>query len=204
MMPYRSVNGGRTSRAAACLSVVLAVSLTLVVSGCGSGPQSVAPTTITDAYESVHLTGNLPEILSTAPASLAAVAVMIAEEVPRDVPIVLPSRMPDGFGLAEPFIVIGDGTALPNPETWEGGYRVAFTDGEGLVTVAMNQSPLPGVGPWAQTGVESLGRRLDRRTDGQTTVLATRPSGDWRLAVIGIGLPRDVLERFAADLRVVP
>jgi|GEM_PF-3380161 len=185
-----------------CCLVALAV-----VAGCGSrGTDGVAassgPSTITDAYESVHPTGNLPEVLSTVQATLPGLTGELRGAVPAGIPVVLPRSLPQGVGLAAPFISIGDGSALPNPEVWADGYRVAFTDGERLVTVAVNQPSLPGEGAWAATSARALGRELRSRTDGQSLVLATDEAGDWRLAVIGIGFPRKWLEGFAASLEV--
>ena len=179
----------------------------LIAAGCGSAGRqdpssSAGPSTITEAYRAAHPTGNLPETLSTVEATLPGLAEELRASVTEGVPVVLPEALPQGLGLAAPFISIGNGSALPNPEVWDGGYRVAFTDGERLVTVAVNQIPLPGSGPWTTTTDRALGRDLRSRTDGQSLVLATETAGDWQVALVGIGFPPGWLGEFAASLEI--
>jgi len=131
---------------------------------------------------------------------MAAVAGQLCSELPADVPVLLPAALPSGWGLAAPYIAGGDGSALPNPETWPNGYRAAFTDGESLVTVSVNPERGGGKGSWTALDLSIAGRAVSWRHDGETTVLATRSSRAWRVAVTGVGVRRALLEHVAESL----
>jgi len=182
--------------------VALAIGV-VAIGSCASQPDPT-PSTITEAYRSAHPGGNLPEDLSTVPADLAAVARSLREALPGEVPIVLPVELPAGYGVAAPFVAVGSGAALPNPEVWERGYRVAFTDGTSLVTVAVNLDDPPDAEATTGTAIDVGGRRLKAGRDGQTVILLTDAAADWQLAVIGLGSSAESLESFAADLYIVP
>jgi len=182
------------------IALVIAV---IAIGSCASQPDP-APTTITEAYRAAHPGGNLPEDLSTVPADLAGIARGLRQALPEEVPVILPAELPAGYGVAAPFVAIGSGAALPNPEVWERGYRVAFTDGRGLVTVAVNLDDPPVVETTAGAVIEVGGRRLQAGRDGQMVVLLTDAAADWQLAVIGLGSSSKSLESFAAGLRIVP
>lgn len=171
--------------------------------GCSSTTATTGPTTVTGAYRSAHPSGNLPELLSTVPADLSGLARLIGEALPPGVPVIMPARLPDGFGVSAPYIAVGDGSALPNPESWDDGYRIAFTDGERLVSVAVNLTDPPGAEGGTATSMTVAGRRLSFSRDGQMIVLSTPPSEDWRLSVIGLGMSKVEVAGFAATLRPV-
>jgi hypothetical protein len=133
------------------------------------------------------------------PATLIGLRRELSARLPAGVPLVLPRELPAGWGLAAPYIAVGDGGALPNPETWPSGYRVAFTDGHNLAVFTVNPVRLPGRGRWQPTRLRLAGRSLARRADGETVVLATKSAGDWRVALIGIGIGSRELHALAAS-----
>lgn len=177
--------------------------LSVSVAGCASGDGSSGAATVGEAYRSAHPTGNLPTSLPTVSADIERIAVDLRGDLSADVPVVLPRRLPAGYGLAAPYVAVGSGAALPNPEVWQGGYRASFTDGRSLVIVAVNLADPPPVGTAAPSRVVVDGRRLYEGVDGQASVLATEPSDDWQLTVTGLGMSSGVLEQFATTLRVV-
>ncbi len=176
----------------------------VVTIGSCSSQSDPAPATITEAYRSAHPGGNLPEDLSTVAADLAGIARSLRQALPEEVPVILPAELPAGYGVAAPFVAVGSGAVLPNPEVWERGYRVAFTDGSSLVTVAVNLDDPPDAQATTGTSLDVGGRRLQAGRDGQMEILTTDAAADWQLAVIGLGSSSESLKSFAAGLRVVP
>jgi hypothetical protein len=191
----------REVRSSGSVAVVLVIAIAIGACAAQSDP---APTTITEAYRSAHPGGNLPEDLSTVAADLAGIARSLRQALPEEVPVILPAELPAGYGVAAPFVAVGSGAALPNPEVWERGYRVAFTDGSSLVTVAVNLDDPPDAEATTGTSLEVGGRRLQAGRDGQMEVVMTDAAADWQLTVIGLGSSSESLESFAAGLRIVP
>ena len=171
-----------------------------LVAGCAAAPPpepraSVAPTSLEEAFARAHPDA-LPPGLQRTDAGAPEVAAILRREGATE--LLLPSRLPDGYGLAAPFIGVGNGNALPNPEAWAGGYRVSYTDGRGVITITVGRQRLPGSGPWRPvTGAAWQGRPLAVRTDGATTVVTVRGSGR-QTSVTTIGLA----ERVAVDVLV--
>jgi hypothetical protein len=174
----------------------------LSVAGCASQNTPPGPTSVSEAFRSAHPDSARPEALATVPATLPGLRRELSDRLPAAVPVVLPRRLPSGWGLAAPYISVGDGGALPNPEVWAAGYRTAFTDGDALFVVAVNPERLPGAGTWATSPVTIAGRAVEWRGDGETIVLATPLAEDWRAALIGVGVGRPRLEKIAASLYV--
>jgi hypothetical protein len=184
-----------------CLGFCVAV-LVLAVA-CGSKTAPAGPSSIEEAYRSAHPQSARPEALATQQATIAGLRRELASRLSAAVPLVLPREFPTGWGLAAPYIAVGDGSALPNPETWATGYRAAFTDGQALLIVTVNPVRLPGDGPWAALPVSIAGRSVAWRRDSETIVLATPAASDWRAALIGVGVGRGRLEQLAASLAVL-
>jgi hypothetical protein len=170
--------------------------------GCGSQNALPGPASVSEAFQSAHPDPTRPEALATVPATIPGLQRELSGRLPAAVPVILPGQFPSGWGLAAPYISVGDGGALPNPEVWAAGYRASFTDGDALFVVVVNPERLPGAGAWSASTVTIAGRAVTWRGDGKTTVLATPLAGDWRAALIGVGVGRSRLEKIAASLRV--
>lgn len=177
--------------------------MALSVAGCSSQSGDSGPATVAEAYRSAHPTGNLPSALATVSTDIDRIAGDLRREVSEGVPLVLPQPLPAGYGLAAPYIAVGSGAALPNPEVWQGGYRVSFTDGRTLVVVAVNLDDPPAVDTASPSSVSVRGRRLYEGMDGRALVLSSEAADDWQLTITGLGLSRPALARFAGTLRDV-
>jgi hypothetical protein len=184
------------------LAVGLLVSAALPLGACGG--EEPSPGAVDDAFRSAHPSVTRPEALATVPASLEGLRQELASRLDGDVPVALPEELPSGWGLAAPYIAVGNGSALPNPEIWPGGYRVTFTDGAALFVIAAGLEHLPGEGVWEPAGLLAGGRPLFRRADGRRTILATRPAADWRLTLVGDGITGAKTEALARSLVFSP
>jgi hypothetical protein len=130
------------------------------------------------------------------------VARRIRARLSSDVQILLPAYVPPGYAVAAPFISIGSGGVLPNPQTWAGGYRVSYTDLHGLITIMVGPQRRPGTGAWKPIARTWHGRTLAVRRSGALTVLTavgSRPA----VTVSAIGADRAVIARVLASLRGV-
>jgi len=117
--------------------------------------------------------------------------------------VIVPGWLPRSYGLAAPYVSVGDGSALPNPQTWCGGYRVSFTDGKGLILLHVGGGRLPGEGRWERLARSWRGARLWRRaSDGLVVVAARRRALPVAVAVAGSS-EGDAL-RVLAGLRTPP
>lgn len=177
-------------RAAArfAIAVVATVALSLVVA-CGGEPKpSSSPSSIDEAFRSAHPKVTRPDALATARADLSALQRTLTAHLPAGVPVLVPAGLPAGWGVAAPYVAVGNGAALPNPQLWERGYRLTFTDGRALLIIEVGAERVPGVGEWAATQLTLRGRPLRRRPDGRRIVFATPAAPDWRVVVVGDGL----------------
>jgi hypothetical protein len=184
------------------LAAGLLAAAALLLGACGG--EEPSPGALDDAFLSAHPSVTRPEALATVPASLEGLRQDLDARLQSEAPVVLPGAMPSGWGLAAPYIAVGNGSALPNPESWPGGYRVTFTDGAALFIVAVGLDHVPGAGAWEPAGLRAGGRPLFRRADGRSTVLATRPATDWRLTLIGAGITSAETEALARSLVFAP
>lgn len=184
---------------AGCASLAL---LGVVAGACASAPTPASsPSSLEDAFESAHPGGALPPGLKHAddtglrPAELRRVSGLAR--------VLVPGWLPAGYALAAPYIAVGDGGALPNPEVWDGGYRAAFTDTEGLVTLQVGSGRMPGEGAWQPLARRWRGERLWRReSNGLVTVAARERAVPVAVAVAG--LPESVALEVLAALREAP
>ena len=139
-------------------------------------------------FDAAHPTGGLPATLQTVDLSRLEIGRRVAAMVGDDVPIVLPVRLPPGFGLAAPYIAVGNGAARPNPENWGTSYRVSYTDGEGLIVVTVGAEDLPDTVAWGDESALIGGRPARAGRAGDELILATtdrRPNiviAGWRIA----------------------
>lgn len=159
------------------------------------------PSSVDEAFRSAHPGGDLPPGLQRDEgARLDLEGLATVSRVDR---LLTPGWLPPGYGLAEPYVSVGDGGALPNPQVWEGGYRVSFTDGEGLVILHVGDGRLPGEGPWRPLARRWRGSRLwTRETSDAVTVAARRRPEPVAVAVVG--LPSAAAQRVLDGLRVLP
>jgi hypothetical protein len=186
--------------------IVLAGALaTLTVAlggGCSSpAPPSPSPSPLEEAFASSHPGGALPPGLK-----VAADTRLAAGELARDSGLdraLVPGWLPSGYELAAPYVSVGDGGALANPQVWTGGYRVSFTDGDGLIVVHVGDGRLPGEGTWRALASTWRGARLWRRESGGLVTVAARRRAV-PVAVAVAGLPEAVAHRVLSGLRAVP
>jgi hypothetical protein len=173
------------------VALVLLSGAQSMTAGCGrqSEPAPSAPaSSVADAYEAAHPTGGLPATLHTADLSRPEIGRRVAGMVGDDMPVMLPVRLPSGYGLAAPYIAVGDGTARPNPENWGGSYRVSYTDGEGLIVMTVGAKDLPEEVVWSSGSARIGGRPAREGRAGDALILATtdrRPNiviAGWRVA----------------------
>lgn len=166
---------GTPGRAWSACAVALVLGLVLCVGGCaaGGGPAvSAAPSSLSQAFRSAHPNGALPPALQPV-AGADRAATVLAEETGAASPL-LPTWLPDGYGLAAPYVSVGSGAALPNPQVWAGGYRVSYTDGDGLVVLHVGSGRLPGGGEWRRLNARWRGAALWIRADGGVITVAAR------------------------------
>jgi hypothetical protein len=196
--------------------VTVPVVFAVLVSGCGSAPaglrdvESPAPaerrapaarpsTTLDEAFRLSHASAVPPGLSRAGDSDL--VPALLAGEVDLSRPLV-PGWLPAGYGLAAPYASVGDGSALPNPLVWRGGYRVAYTDGDGLVVLQVGSGRLPGEGKWRRSPQLWRGSALVARGAAGSSVVATngrRP----RVAVAVAGLSDAVALRVLRGLRTL-
>jgi len=148
----------------------------MLLTGCGA-PSVPPPSTAAEAYAAAHPSGQLPPSLRAVGLTRGQVAQRVVDIVGDAVPILLPLRLPPGFGPAAPYIAVGDGTARPNPEGWGRSYRVSYTDGRGLLVVTCGATHLPEGVVWDVARLR-IDARLARagRADG-TVIVATMGAG---------------------------
>jgi hypothetical protein len=163
----------------------------LATTGCGRPSEptpSASASSAADGYRAVHPTGGLPASLQTVDLSRLEVGRRVASIVTKGVRIVLPVRLPSGFGLAAPYISVGDGTARPNPESWGRSYRVSYTDGQGLIVVTVGAEDSPSGVVWSTERARIGGRRARVGHAGDALIVATtnrRPGiviAGWRVS----------------------
>ena len=107
------------------LCAALVPALTAACSSSSPGTSS-SPSSIEEAFESSHPGGALPPGLKPADdADLRPEELGRASGLAR---VLVPGWLPAGYALAAPYVAVGDGGALPNPQVWKGGYRISFTD----------------------------------------------------------------------------
>lgn len=186
-------------RAVAVLMIGAALVLALATACASSPPGAPAsPTSVAEPFASAHPDGALPPGLSP-----AAGVRLRPDHVRRasGVRIVLAAGwLPPGYWIAAPYVSVGDGSALPNPHTWRGGYRVSYTDGAGLIVLHVGNGRLPGEGAWRPLARRWRDVGLWRReADGLVTVAARRRAVPVAVAVMG--LPEAVALRVLAGLQ---
>ena len=172
---------------------------------CGAArhePQaSPSPSTIGEAYDAAH-PGLLPPGLKRLEVSEREIARRIRARLSPAVQLLLPAYLPAGYGLAAPFISIGSGGVLPNPQAWAAGYRVSYTDLHGMITVMVGSQRRPGEGSWEPVAGTWRGRALAVRHSGALTVV-TAAGNDPVVTVSVTGTDRAVAVRMLASLRGV-
>ena len=134
--------------------------LTAACSSSSSGTSS-SPSSVQEAFESSHPGGALPPGLK--PADEADLRPEELGRVSGLARVLVPGWLPAGYALAAPYVAVGDGGALPNPQVWKGGYRISFTDSDGLVILQAGSGRLPGAGEWEPLARRWRGERLWRR-----------------------------------------
>jgi len=153
-----SASGARRRRAALVGSTLAVLAgAAALLAGCGA-PSTPPSSTAAEAYSAAHPSGQVPPSLRAVDLTRRQVAQRVGGIVGDGVRILLPLRLPPGFGPAAPYIAVGDGTARPNPEGWGRRYRVSYTDGRGLLVVTCGATSVP-------EGVVWSGERL--RLDGR-------------------------------------
>jgi len=200
--------GQRTSTAAARVARLLLLVLlasALLATACGrpddvSGVRaSPSPTTAGEAYEAAHR-GALPPGLQRLDVSEREIARRIRARLSSGVGVLLPAYLPPGYGLASPFISVGSGDVLPNPQVWAGGYRVSYTDLRGLITVMVGEQRRPGRGAWQRLSRRWEGRSLAIRHDGALTVSTALGRGA-AVTVSALGVDQMTVVRVLLGLR---
>lgn len=185
------------------LSAVVVVMF--LAGACGAArhePQaSPSPSTIGEAYDAAH-PGLLPPGLKRLKVGEREIARRIRARLSPAVELLLPAYLPPGYGLAAPFISIGSGDVLPNPQAWAAGYRVSYTDRHGMITVMVGSQRRPGEGAWEPVVGTWRGRALAVRHSGALTVV-TAAGNDPVVTVSVTGTDRAVAVRMLASLRGV-
>jgi hypothetical protein len=179
----------------------------LLAAACGGAPRtpesqsSPPPSTIGEAYEAAH-PGLLPPGLKRLEVSEREIARRIGARLSPAVQLLLPAHLPPGYGLAAPFISIGSGAVLPNPQVWATGYRVSYTDQHGMITVIVGSQRRPGEGAWKPVAGTWHGRTLAVRRSGALTVVTAAGNGP-AVTVSLTGADGTVAVRVLIGLRVV-
>ncbi len=183
-----------------CALVVMSVGLAFT--GCaqsdGAGQE---PPTVEEAFEAAHPDGHIPPGLQLVDTSRSEVGDRLRDTVGEEALVLLPRWLPDGFGLAAPYVAVGDGGARPNPETWGQSYRVSYTDGKTLVVVTVGAEEAPPGMRWQAAVGKIDGHRLRAATSGSTAVVATVRVP--LVVVVGERVPLDVVLRIARSLSSV-
>lgn len=171
---------------ATCAAALL-VGLSPAVSGCGGGPaDSASPSSVAEAFASAHPGGALPPALAPVAGADAAADLLARQQGTGR--ILLPAWLPDGYGLAAPYVSVGSGAALPNPQVWAGGYRVSYTDGDGLIVLHVGSGRLPGAGEWRRAEARWRGAALwTRVADGVATIAYRDRARPVAVAAQGVG-----------------
>jgi hypothetical protein len=182
------------------------LALVLLAGACGAARQepqaSPSPSTIGEAYEAAH-PGVLPPGLRRSKVDEREIARRIRARLSADRELLLPAYLPPGYGLATPFISIGSGAVLPNPQVWVTGYRIGYTDLHGMITLMVGSQRRPGEGSWEPLAGTWHGRRLAVRRSGALTVV-TAAGDDPAVTVSVTGTDdRTVAVRVLAGLRAV-
>ena len=126
-------------------------------------------------------------------------AELLAARVAAD-RILLPRWLPPGYGLASPYVAVGSGAVLPNPYVWNGGYRVSYTDGRGLIVVHVGAGRLPGEGVWRSVARTWRGAAVRMRAANGLTTVASR-AGALPVAVAVAGVPAETAYRVIDSLK---
>jgi hypothetical protein len=184
------------SRVVAVLAAVVVAALS--AAACSASPASEQ--SVSDAYRSAHPAEGVPATLGVVEMSRAEVADRIACVVADDVRVVLPTRLPPGFGPSAPYIAVGDGTARPNPEGWGRSYRISYTDGHGLLVMTVGAESVPDGVSWSCRQVHVDGRTARVGHLDNAVVVATRDERP-RIVVIGRLLPDRWVLRCARSVR---
>lgn len=200
------VAGARWERVRGLLVLVLGCASLAVVGvaagACSSTPSPAAsPSSIEEAFESSHPGGALPPGLKPADDTH-----LRSEELSRVsglVRVLVPGWLPGDYVLAAPYVAVGDGGALPNPQVWKGGYRISFTDSDGLVILQAGSGRLPGAGEWEPLARRWRGERLWRREANGLVTIAARERAV-PVAVAVAGLPESVALEILSALREAP
>ncbi len=197
--PRRAAARGLPSLVLGCAALVL---VGVPAGGCSPTPSpTVSPSSIEEAFASAHPGGALPPGLK--PADDADLRPKELGRVSGLASVLVPGWLPAGYALAAPYVAVGDGGALPNPQVWTGGYRVSFTDSAGLVILQAGSGRLPGDGEWEPLSRRWRGQRLWRReANGLVTIAARRRAVPVGVAVAG--LPESVAFEILAALREAP
>ncbi len=196
-----TVRRGKLPRVFLCALVLCGVLASAVVeSGCGEGTTS-QPRTVSEAFKVAHPDNDVPPGLIPQHYDERSVLKDVAAAQSAALEVWLPQDLRADYGLAPPYVAVGSGAALPNPQVWDGGYRVSFTNGDTLLVVAAGLDRVPGQGEWQETGQVLAGAPLLRR--GGEGVVLRRP-GDPDLVVSGLGVSQEDLLRFALSLRALP
>jgi hypothetical protein len=159
-----------------------------------------SPSSVAEAYEAAHPTGGLPASLWTLGLSRPEVGRRVAAIVPDEVRVLLPVRLPPGFGLAAPYIGVGDGTARPNPESWGRSYRVSYTDGRGLIVVTVGAEGATSGVVWG-TEHARIGSRPARVGHAEDTLVVATTDRRPRIVIAGWRVARRPFMATARSLR---
>lgn len=182
--------------------VVVTLWVALALGGCTSDPQPASSaTSLEQAFRSSHPGGALPPGLKRA--DDGGYWVGEARRGSGLERVLVPTWLPVAYGLAAPYVAVGDGSVLPNPQIWHRGYRVSFTDGEGLIILHVGAGRLPGAGTWDRLSRRWRGARLWRRaSDGLVVIAARRRAVPVAVAVAGGS--EATAHRVLAGLRAPP
>ena len=179
------------ARRARCGRVLPAMTLAAVVAcaamllaGCGALP-SPRPSTAAEAYDAAHPAEQGPPSLRAVSLTRRQVSGRVAAVVEDGTRILLPLYLPPRYGLAAPYISVGEGSARPNPEGWGASYRVSYTDGHGLLVITSGALRVPDGVAWNGKRLRVDGRPARAGSAGGTTVVAT-VRGKPRIVVTGL------------------
>ncbi len=193
---------GTPGRARLPCSAALAVCLLLLAGACSEAGQtgSVPPSTVDDAFRAAHPGGALPPGLKRGDGASRAAALLAGRDSAGR--ILLPAWLPSAYGLAVPYVSVGSGAVLPNPQVWDGGYRVSYTDGHGLIVLHVGSGRLPGGGMWRPLAFRWRGVTLWIRAAGGVTAVAAR--GRRRpVAVAATGVTRETAVDVLSSVRTL-
>ncbi len=182
--------------------VLVLLSAAVLPGGCaGDEDIAPAPSSIEQAFEAAHPGGAIPPGLQLVPATRDDVAALVEGVVDEQVRVVLPTYLPDGYGLAAPYVAVGSGGARPNPEGWGDSYRVSYTDGTGLVVMTVGAAEVPSGLDWRTSGRSAEGLALRSAVAGTGVVVATaRPP--W-IVLSGEGVTMPEALRVARSLELL-